>query len=202
MTPAEIVAKIEGIPLAGEPGKAFAYTNTGYVLLGMIIERVSGTSHEQFLQDEIFDPLGMRDSGYDHGDQGVTRGYKLAFVPADVIDMSVPFAAGALYSTVLDLQRWDEALSAGELIPAADVARYFSPLVADTGLAGLGYAHGLFVGEEDGHAIQAHGGGINGFSTYLARYPDDGVLVVLLANRETAGLDMIASTAAKLARGD
>ena len=201
LTPAEIVAKVEDIPLAGRPGDSFAYSNTGYVLLGMIIERVSGMSYEEFLEDGIFEPLGMRDSGYDHGDRGVAQGYRVAFVPADAIDMSVPYAAGALYSTVLDLQRWDAALSAAELVPAADMIRYFRPLAADTGLGGLGYAYGLFVGQEDGHEIQAHGGAINGFSTFMARYPDDGVLVVLLANREMGGLEIIASTAARLVRG-
>ena len=96
-TPAQTVAGVADIPLRGEPGESFSYTNTGYVLLGMAIEKVSGKSYAAFLQDEIFGPLGMKDSGYEDGDTpGLATGYSTDFNVADPLDMSVPYAAGGL----------------------------------------------------------------------------------------------------------
>ena len=110
-TPADTVASVADIPLAFEPGTSFEYSNTGYILLGMVIERASGFDYETFLEQHIFEPLGMADSGYEHGDTpGLAVGYASAFEQAGALDMSVPYAAGGLYSTVLDLQRWVDAL--------------------------------------------------------------------------------------------
>ena len=131
-TPAETVASVADIPLAFEPGASFAYSNTGYVLLGMVIERASGLDYETFLEQHIFEPLGMADSGYEHGDTpGLAVGYASEFEEADALDMSVPYAAGGLYSTVLDLQRWVDALDADALVDAAAMQRFVTPL-ADT----------------------------------------------------------------------
>ncbi len=90
----------------------------------MVIERASGKSYEAFLNDEIFGPLGMKDSGYEHGDtSGLATGYSMGVKVADPLDMSVPYAAGGLYSMVLDLNRWEEALYTEQLAPAAAMAR-------------------------------------------------------------------------------
>ena len=201
-TPAQTVAGVADLPLRGEPGESFSYTNTGYVLLGMAIEKVSGKSYAAFLQDEIFGPLGMADSGYEDGDTpGLATGYSNAFNVADPLDMSMPYAAGGLYSTVLDLNRWQEALYTEQLAPAADIARYFTPLVDITDSVGFGYAYGQYVGEDDGSKLIQHAGDINGFATYLARYPDDHITVALLANREASpALEPLATTLALLAR--
>jgi CubicO group peptidase (beta-lactamase class C family) len=186
-TPAETVADVADIPLAWEPGRFFGYSNTGYVLLGMVIERASGMSYEQFLGDEIFDPLGMADSGYEDGDTpGLAVGYRYAYAPAAAIDMSIPYAAGGLYSTVLDLQRWADALDTDALVPAAVREQFATPLVETTDRVGFGYGYGVHIGEEDGHRIVAHDGGIDGFYTYFAHYPDDDLTIVLLTNREQA----------------
>ena len=201
-TPAQIVASVADIPLTWTPGESFSYTNTGYVLLGMVIEKVSGTSYEAFLQDEIFGPLGMKDSGYEHGDTpGLATGYSMGVKVADPLDMSLPYAAGALYSTVLDLSRWEEALYTEQLAPAADMARFFTPLVESTEQAGFGYAYGQFVGDDRGSKRISHDGGINGFYTHLSRYPDDHITVALLTNREQSpDLGSLAQAAAKMAR--
>lgn len=200
LTPAQTVARVSDIPLTGEPGESFSYTNTGYVLLGMAIEKVSGNPYATYLQDEIFGPLRMQDSGYEDADTpGLATGYSSDFNVADPLDMSVPYAAGGLYSTVLDLNRWQEALYTERLAPAMDIARYFTPLVevAD----GVGYAYGQVVGDDDGSTVVQHAGGINGFSTYLARYPDDHITVALLTNRQASpDLEPLAMTAAQLAR--
>ena len=200
-TPAETIAAVADIPLAFEPGRTFSYSNSGYVLLGMIIERASGMTYEAFLEDRIFGPLGMADSGYDSGDDGVAVGYTTGVEPAAMIDMSIPYAAGALYSTTLDLLRWDEALYTDALLPRFARDRFFAPLIDSSDRVGMGYGFGLEVGTENGHALVAHDGGIDGFRSYLARYPDDHIVVALLTNRE-AGPDLasLAPIAAWIAR--
>ena len=175
-TPAETVASVADIPLVFEPGASFAYSNTGYVLLGMVIERASGLDYETFLRQHIFEPLGMADSGYEHGDTpGLAVGYVSEFDKAGELDMSVPYAAGGLYSTVLDLQRWADALDADALVDAAAMQRFLTPLADTTDRWPFGYAFGVFVGDEDGRRVVSHDGGINGFYTHLAWYPDDGL---------------------------
>ena len=201
-SPAQTVAGVADIPLKWAPGESFSYTNTGYVLLGMVIEEVSGNSYAAFLQDEIFGPLGMEDSGYEDGNTpGLATGYSSDFNVADQLDMSVPYAAGGLYSTVLDLNRWEEALYTERLAPATDIARYFTPLVDITDRVDFGYAYGQYVGDDDGSKLVWHDGVINGFYTYLARYPDEHITVALLTNREsTPDLGPLAMTAANSAR--
>jgi CubicO group peptidase (beta-lactamase class C family) len=184
-TPADTVASVADIPLAFEPGASFAYCSTGYVLLGMVIERASGLDYEKFLEQHIFEPLRMADSGYEHGDTpGLAVGYAREFKQAGALDMSVPYAAGGLYSTVLDLERWVDALGADALVDAAAMQRFVTPL-ADTADGGkTGYAYGVSVDHDDGHRLVSHSGVINGFSTYLGWYPDDGLVIALLTNRE------------------
>ena len=201
-TPAETLASVSDIPLTGTPGDTFNYSNTGYLLLGMVIEDVSGKSYEQFLQEEIFGPLGMDDSGYEHGDTpGLATGYVDGFAVADPLDMSVPYAAGGLYSTVLDLGRWEEALYTDALAPAVDMARYFTPLVEITDRGGFGYGYGQYVGGDPGSKLVWHDGGINGFYGQLSRYADDHITVAILTNREgSPDLHSLAQVAARDAR--
>lgn len=201
-TPAETVASVSDIPLTGTPGTSFSYTNTGYVLLGMVIEDRSATSYEAFLQDETFGPLGMKDSGYEDGDTpGLATGYAFGSTVAEPLDMSVPYAAGGLYSTVLDLERWEEALYTDTLAPAADMARYFTALTEISDRAGFGYGYGQYVGDDDGSKLVSHDGGINGFISQLSRYPDDHITVAVLTNREQSpDLASMAQSIAKYAR--
>jgi CubicO group peptidase (beta-lactamase class C family) len=200
-TPADTVASVADIPLGFEPGASFAYSNTGYVLLGMVVERSSGLDYEAFLEQRIFEPLGMADSGYEHGDTpGLAVGYASEFEEADALDMSVPYAAGGLYSTVLDLQRWVDALNAHALVDAAAMQRFVTPLADTADGWGTEYAYGVTVGYEDGHRVVSHDGVINGFTTLLAWYPDDGLTIALLTNRqEGPNLVTIATPAAALA---
>jgi len=149
-----------------------------------VIERASGMSYEAFLQQRIFDPLAMSDSGYDHDGSGLAVGYSSGFTLADPIDMSVPYAGGGLYSTVLDMERWDKALDGESLVSTSMIERFFTPIATTTDRVDMGYAHGVYVGRERGRLLQAHDGGINGFYTHFGRYPDDHLSVVLLTNRE------------------
>ena len=180
----EMVARFKDKPLEFEPGEKFAYSNSGYLLLGAIIEKASDMTYEAFLRQEVFEPLGMLDTGYDHHATilqnraaGYTRdGDQLA--NAAYIDMSQPHAAGALYSTVEDLLRWDRALTSGKLITAESKATMFTP-VRDN------YAYGWSVQTRDGMTVTSHGGGINGFSTHILRIPELQLCVVVLSNVES-----------------
>lgn len=198
-TPAETVKSVSDEPLSWKPGQNFRYNNTGYIMLGMVIEAVSGMSYEEFVEQNIFGPLGMSDSGYEHGDEGLAVGYSSGYEPAAALDMSVPYAAGGLYSTVLDLLLWDEALYTEKLVPAEYLEKMFTPLVTITEQTGVGYAYGVAVRLRNGSPI-FHSGGINGFISYYARYPHDHISVILLTNREDGpNLELFSAFAAQKA---
>ena len=173
-----------------EPGTKFNYSNSGYFVLGAVIEQLTGKPYEQVLKERILDPVGMKDTGYDHSDVILMKraaGYEKTpggYVNTPYVDMSLPYAAGALYSTVGDLYLWDQALYSDRLLPAELKRQMFTP--------GLGnYAFGWSVRqlpmgpEKTNRTVTAHGGGINGFSTLISRVTEDRNLVVLLDN--TAG---------------
>lgn len=183
-TPTQTLAQIRDLPLDFAPGERFGYSNSGYVALGLIIERVTGTSYAAFVESEILEPLGMRDSGYDDGKAGLATGYRSGTTIADPIDMSVPHAAGGLYSTVLDMHRWDKALYAEKLVPPDLLATMFEPKVQGAG-PGVSYGYGVGIGTYDGKPWVFHGGGIEGFVTWYGRHPDDRLAIILLANRES-----------------
>ncbi len=180
-TPAELVARFRDKPLDFQPGEKWSYSNSGYVLLGYILEKASGESYEKFVQENIFGPLGMKDSGYDSNSAIIPRraaGYapgKGGPVNAGYIDMSIPFSAGALYSTTEDLLRWEQGLFGGKLLSAASLAKMTAPFKSD-------YAFGVAVHTVRGRKVIDHGGGIEGFNTFLAYYPEDKLTVVALGN--------------------
>jgi CubicO group peptidase (beta-lactamase class C family) len=200
MKPAEIVKLTQDRPLEFTPGSKFNYDNTGYVLLGAIIETVTGKPYGEHLRDVIFTPLGMKDTGYDvtatvlkNRASGYERKGK-GLENARYLDMTLPHAAGALYSTVDDLLKWDQALYTEKLITAASRQKMLTP-----GLNGYGY--GWNVRTWGSYTVTEHGGGINGFSTHLLRVPAEKLLVVTLANFSTPGASKLAQELAKLALG-
>ncbi|MGA3028961.1 MAG: serine hydrolase [Bryobacteraceae bacterium] len=200
-TPEKLVARFRDKPLDFQPGEKWSYSNSGYVLLGYLIEKVSGESYEKFVQENIFTPLGMKDSGYDSNSAIIPRraaGYahgKDGPVNAGYIDMSVPFSAGALYSTTGDLLRWEQGLFGGKLLSAASLAKMTTPFKED-------YACGLSVHTVNGHKAIDHGGGIEGFNTFLAWYPEDKLTVVALANLNGDAPQGIATRLAAIVHGD
>ncbi|MGH6966993.1 MAG: serine hydrolase, partial [Phenylobacterium sp.] len=190
-TPDEIIALTRDKPLEFQPGSKYAYDNTGYVLLGYVVEKVSGQPYAAYLQDHIFTPLGMKDTGYDVSDAILPRrasGYSVAGGKAKnaaFLAMTLPYAAGSLYSTVDDLLIWDQALHAGKPIKPASVAAMFTDY-------GFKYGFGQSIRVDNGHRIWGHNGGINGFSTQLNHLPDDGLTVIVLSNIEQAPVGRIA----------
>ena len=186
-----MIARFRDTPPRFAPGEKFEYSNSGYFLLGAIIEKASGSFYRTFLREAIFEPLGMKDSGYDDTRMILPRraaGYeRLGRLTrnADFLDMSQPFAAGSLYSTVEDLVRWDAALREGKLIGPDSYKAMFTPFKDH-------HAFGWMVGERAGHQQVGHAGGINGFNTTILRYPDDALCVVVLSNLVPAQVDPIA----------
>ncbi len=183
-TPEQQLAWVRGLPLDFPPGTSFRYSNSGYLLLGLVIERLSGQSYSAFLQARIFGPLGMSDSGYDTGADGVAVGYSEGTTLAFPIDMVVPFAAGGLYSTVEDLHRWQTALVGGRVLDAAGTAAMLTSHVDDTERSGYGYSYGVFVSLDPAEPLIVHDGGIDGFAADLTHNRDTRVTVALLSNHE------------------
>lgn len=190
-SPEEFVKIFADSTLQFTPGEKFAYNNSGYFLLGHIIEEVTGKSYEQVLQEKILDPLDMQDTGYDHHATIIKNraaGYEKngsEYINAPYLDMSLPYAAGSLYSTAEDLYKWDRALYEDEILSEASKELMFSPQIPD-GEAQYGYGWAIAnmpVGKStDSVAIVAHGGGINGFNTLIVRLPEEDDLIVLLNN--------------------
>lgn len=183
----DFVTKYASGNLEFEPGSKYAYNNSGYFLLGAIIERVTGKSYEQVLKENVFDPLGMKNTGYDHHDTLIEKrasGYVKTldgYRNADYLDMSIPYAAGSMYSTVEDLYLWDQALYTDKVLSAQSKELMYKPFLQN-------YAYGWVVSnasyKQNGEPVQIirHGGGINGFSTMIVRLVNQKNFIVLLDN--------------------
>jgi len=193
-------------PFDFAPGEKWSYSNSGYYLLGMIIEAVSGESYADYVHNHIFEPLGMVDTMYCDPVAIVphrARGYATKdgeVVNAEPLSMTSPGAAGALCSTPLDLLTWQRALDDNTLISAASRKQMLTEAKLNDG-SGTGYAYGLGIGELDGHLKVAHGGGINGFAVAFDTFPDDHLVVVAFSNIGTTRSDRIADNIARTILG-
>ena len=200
-TSEQLVARFRDKPLNFQPGESWEYSNSGYALLGYLIEKISGESYKDFVRENLFTPLGMKNSGYDLNAPIIERraaGYAPGPegpVNAGYIDMSIPFSAGALYSTTGDLLRWEQGLFGGKVLSPASLKKMTTPFKND-------YAFGLGVRVVDGHTLIEHGGGIEGFNTQLSYYPDDKLTVIVLANLNGGAPSDIAAKLASVAHGE
>jgi CubicO group peptidase (beta-lactamase class C family) len=199
-TPEKLVTRFRDKPLDFQPGENWKYSNSGYVLLGYLIEKISGKTYAQFLQENIFTPLGMADSGYDSNSsviQNRASGYTPAsteLVNAHFVDMTIPFSAGGLYSTTEDLLRWERGLFGGKLLSPVSFKEMLTPFKNE-------YAFGLFVAIMNGHQVIDHGGRIPGFDTALIYYPEDKLTVIVLGNTDVDAAPKIALDLGTLALG-
>lgn len=190
----ELVDFFKDKPMQFEPGRSWAYSNSGYILLGAIIEKVSGKTYEEFVTEKIFKPLGMKGSTYGSTERIIPRripGYqagKSGFVNAPYLSMTQPYAAGSLLSTVDDLAVWSDAVFAGKLVRKEWLDKAFTPYTLANGES-AGYGYGWLVGDFAGRRSIEHGGGINGFSTYEMTLPEDRIFVAILTNSAIAGRD-------------
>lgn len=180
-----------------DPGSKFHYDNSGYFLLGAILEHITGKTYETLLKENILLPLGMKDSGYDHFGEILPKratGYEqdLGGVEnAPYLDMSLPYAAGSLYSTVEDLYKWDQALYTDKLISNELKEKLFTPNLEHYG---YGWDIRTIPADEPGAGQTAisHGGGINGFNTLETRLIGDHDLIVIFNNTPGANLGEMA----------
>lgn len=208
MTVAQMIDSFKNDPLDFEPGSQYRYNNSGYFLLGAIIEKISGQSYANFLEQRIFKPLGMRDSyyeGFGNSTAPVAAGHSRSaqgFGAARPLSMTQPYAAGSLVSTVDDLARWDAAIGAGRLLKPSSWKQAFTSYRLSDGKAS-GYGYGWDVDKVQGETSMGHGGGINGFSTYALRFPEQKVYVAVLTNSDSgpANPGVVARKAAGIAIG-
>ena len=189
LPPDSIVALFAHEPFAFEPGAGFRYNNSGYFLLGLVVERASGRRYADYVRGELADRLGLASLRYcGRGDAAADAdGYTLArggFAAAAPVSMTHPFSAGALCAAAPDLARWPALLASGRLLPAPLYRRMTSPGTLTDGRV-VDYGFGVGVGEVAGRRVLEHGGGINGFAAQLAHYPADSLTIAVLANTQT-----------------
>ncbi len=176
-----VIDLFRGEPLDFAPGSRYSYSNSGYILLTAIVEDVSGQPYAAFLQENIFDPLEMTDSGGADNTSIVARhaaGYSPSgegVVRAPYANLDIPMGAGAIYSTTRDLLKWQRGLFGGEILSDASLAKYVTPALDN-------YALGVGVRTNAAGTIYLHSGGIEGFNSWLGYDPDRKVTVAVLAN--------------------
>ena len=196
-TPQEIIALVSKEPMEFAPGEKWNYNNSGYFLLGMILEKVTGKSYNDFLTERIFKPLGMNDTRVNNLSEIIpnrAQGYSRSgdhYVNGEYLSPTQPFAAGALISTIADLARWDKALDGETILKSASLTQMWTPTALPDHQE-QGYGFGWVVGVKNHHRRISHGGGIPGFSTETLRLPDDKLSVIVLTNRDGGDAGAIA----------
>jgi CubicO group peptidase (beta-lactamase class C family) len=187
LSPDQVIKFVAADTFDFAPGSAYRYNNTGYVLLGMVIEKATGQKYAKFLEDQIFKPLGLRQTSYcpsRTSDPAFALGYSKApngTTRAKFLDLSHPFAAGALCSTVGDFAKWQRALDAGKVVSPASYALMSTADTLNNGRK-INYGFGLVPGVFNGHKIVSHTGGIPGFATAATYVPDDSLSIVVFTN--------------------
>ncbi len=208
VTPGEILGLVRDAPFHFRPGEAWRYDNTGFYLLGLVVEKVTGQAYGDAMRTLVFEPLGMRDTRYCSFRPIVARratGYEVdhgALVNADLMSWAAPFSAGSICSTVLDLVRYERALEEHRLFGDALLQEMRRPTALPDGVS-IDYGLGTRLGNLEGHRVLGHTGGGGGFNTILERFPEDDLTVVVLANTDGGRMppSIVASRIARLVLG-
>lgn len=209
-SPKQVLSSVHDKPLDFTPGEKFAYSNSNYVLLSQVIEKASGQTFQAFVQDNIFTPLGMKDSGFDSSALMGRRASSYsrrndAIVNATYIDPSAQVGGGAICSTTHDLLVWEEAMLDDKLLSPASWKKMLTPFRDGRGPGApykAGYGMGIYVGTTiDGHREISHTGSSAGVVTMMAAYPDDRLVVILLSNIASTPFADIVSKLADLGLG-
>lgn len=202
LPPERVLDSVRGLPLDFEPGSQWAYSNTNYHLLGMIIEKVSGVTYARFMQDEFFTPLNLTHTRFDVASEiipGRARGYGVingAAANASYLSMTIPYAAGGLLSTAGDLVRWQLALVGGRVV-SADSYKAMTSRAALSDGSFAAYGFGLFMSEVDGHPNFMHEGGIPGFNAILVYFPKEKLSIAVISNSPAASAGQVAAEIAR-----
>ncbi len=207
MPPLELVEVFKDEPMDFAPGEKFNYNNSGYILLGVIIEKVSGLSYADYVQKHLFDPLGMTASYYGSASRVIPnrvagyQGAKEDYRNADYLSMTLPYAAGSLLSNVADLYTWTKAVHAHQLVSAESLQKAFSPFRLNNGEES-DYGYGWSLGEIYDRSVVEHGGGINGFLTESIYVPEEELFVAVFSNCNCQSPSPAANQMAALALGE
>jgi CubicO group peptidase (beta-lactamase class C family) len=194
----KIFALFKNKPLEFTPGSKFSYSNSGYSLLGYIIEKASGKPYEKLMREVILQPYGMQTAGFDFTDlhsADKTTGYNFIkgekFEAAGIVDSSVAYSAGSLYGSVKDLYAWHQALQKNQLLTPASWQQVYTPFHSK-------YAFGWQVDSLYGKPVAEHGGGIFGYTSMIKRFPKDDVVIVVLSNNSSPRSQELANNLAAL----
>jgi CubicO group peptidase (beta-lactamase class C family) len=194
-------------PFDFEPGEMEKYTNSGYFLLGLIIEKVSGRSYQEYVREYLFERAGMKDSrycsetavvpnmahGYEMSEHGLRHSVR--------VDHTWPYAGGSLCATVADLDAWNQALHGGKVLSPAAYNAMITPGTLNDG-SPLQYAKGIAVSDIGGHRALHHGGILPGFFTYVEYFPEDSLSIAVAINSQgPVQPDVMARTIAEIAHG-
>ncbi len=202
----EMLALVKDKPFDFPPGEQWSYNNTAYYMLGMIIEKVSGVSYAQHMQDAFFTPMGLARTRYDSSSDLIknrAQGYTLRdgeLVNDAPLDMGQPYAAGSLVSTGEELVEWSMALTSGKVVNTESFALMTTATILPSG-ENTQYGFGLGIDEWEGRRCIRHGGGIHGFNSMLMWLPDDDVHIAVISNGEPVNSGRIAHTIAHAALG-
>ncbi|HVM88719.1 MAG TPA: serine hydrolase [Puia sp.] len=190
--PYDLIALFRNKPFNFRPGEKFSYSNSGYVLLGYIIEKVTGQSYFTVVRDRIFKPLGMSHSGFDFTNlkspdksTGYFKASPTSVVPATVVDSSVSYSAGSIYSTISDLYKWDRALYTDKIVHDSSLQKAFTPYKNK-------YGYGWVIDSSYGKKVVMHQGSIFGFVSFIGRIPADQTCIILFDNKQSPGLAKMA----------
>ena len=179
----EVVDLFRDEPLDFIPGERFSYSNSGYVLLGHLIEELSGKPSEQFLKENIFQPLGMANTAYHRpGDPspGPARGYNIDLTQAQYFD--IPTASGAVASTIEDLYLWSRALRGEGLLAQGSIDNMFTPYVETVPYDIFDYGYGWYINTSSNPSYVFHSGGFPGYEAMIRIHRDDDAVVIMLGN--------------------
>ena len=209
--PETIIAYFRDLSLEFTPGSRWHYSNSGYFLLGAVIEKVSGDSYEAFIEKNILQPLRMTETDYDRASTIIPHrasGYSVdqlrdPFINAPCLDASLDDAVGGLYSTVGDLYKWDQALYTDRLVSQETLGTIFTSTVSlVSSVAGEAvYGYGWEISQQSGHRVIWHNGLVWGFASYLARYPDDQLTIIVLSNVDTTNVAQVGRELAAIVLG-
>lgn len=206
-TPREMIDYFKDEPMDFAPGEEFRYNNSGYFLLGYIIQKASGQPYDAYLRETFFEPLGMKHTIYGHNAPvvpGRVAGYQPSpfggYQNADYLSMTQPYAAGSLLSNVEDLSTWYHAVAAGKVISVASRELAHTPTTLNDGEVQQ-YGYGWSLGEQEGSAFWGHGGGINGFATASRYFPEEKLFVAVFSNCNCNDPGAVASKLALQALG-
>lgn len=195
VTPDEVITYFNGLPLRFEPGSDCEYSDSGYIVLGAIIEAVTKKPYEVYVQEHIFQPLGMHSSYYDHHELIIPNrasGYAQEdgkIRHANFLDMSLPHASGALASTVEDLYQFDRALTGTSLLSQSSLETMYT-IHGSSRAHRIAYGYGVMLGPQNegmegcDASVTGHFGFIEGFEAALINYPDSDLTIILLSNVE------------------